>query len=566
MPTGHGPARLGAAGAALVAVAAALADLVVVVVPPDHAFTLPEAIMVDHLLSALAPQHSSAFLLTARSPNAGQLWGLVSADGQLNLEALGRVAAACKASHAVVLWWRADGATAVFRGMGGQAVEVPVRLPEKVEGARQAAVALAENLAAAGLGDTTTGAAPTSAAPTGAAPGVPVPSPETTIPTDHQPPGSEPSREPAEPKTPKAGESPILEEPAAPAPSVKPAPPPSPETQAYPRQARLLLELATQSYREGNYQLALDRLDAALKAGAPRAEVLELEAKVYSATGDLARQVKALQELFGLVPGRSDVAVSLAMLLMEQGLWQEAVRVLDRAIAAAPDDPRLYLRLATIYQRQRRINEALSVLGRGMERTRHPDVGLALGAAYLGAGDIRAAQALYSQLALSEDASVRARALDALGDLYARVGDTERAVEAYVEAARARGEPAMLSTARYSALYAAVDGLVEGHVGQAWQFFGQLAAGNPAPPREVVLGALKTADAQVARASALCDEVIPPPELHKLHRQRQLYYALLREVLAAALTFVDTGRQDMAELARQRMKDALKRRPAGAQG
>lgn len=537
-----------------------------VVVPPDHVFALPEAVMIDHLLSALAPQHLSVFLLTAHSANAAQLSRLVSADGKLDLDALGRIAATHRASDALVLWWRAEDVTAVFAGADGRAVEVPVKLPGNVEGAKQAAAALIEGLTAAGFGEA--GRGKVSSTPRGSeASGTPVVSPPTAEPA--RPAGAaaplESTAKPAEVETPTGGEQPAIPEPASPTPGAESAQPPS-QTGAAPREARLLLELATQSYREGNYQLALDRLSAALRAGAPPGEVLELEAKIYAATGYAAKQVKALQELFSLVPRRADVAIALAMLLTEQGLWQEAARVLDRAIAAVPDDPQLYLRLAAIYQRQRRTNEALNVLGRGMERTRHPDVGLALGAAYLSAGDVRAAQAVYSQLAASQDAAVRARALDALGDLYTKAGDTERAVEAYVEAARTRGEPAMLATTRYTALYAAVDGLVEAHVGQAWQLFGQLAAGNPSRPREAVLGALKMADAQVARALALCDEVLPPPELHKLHRQRQFYYALLREALAAAITFADTGRQDMADLARQRMTDAVRRRPAGAQG
>lgn len=550
-------------------VAAALADLAVVVIPPNHAFTLPEAVMIDHLLAALAPQHSSAFLLTAHSPNAEQLSDLVGTDGKLNLDALGRIAAKHRASEALVLWWRNEGLTAVFRGADRQAVEVPVKLPENAERAKQAAVALAEGLAAAGLGKPPQAAA-SAQTPTPAeassAPATPEHAAEPVRPAETQPVPSPPTTTPTKPPTPASEEPSREQEPPAPVQTLEPAQPPSPEPGPTPRQARLLLELATQSYREGNYQVALDRLTAALKAGAPPAEVLDLEAKVYAATGDPARQVKALQELFTLAPGRRDVAVSLALLLTEQGLWQEATRVLERAIAASPDDPQLYLRLAAIYQRQRRTNEALNVLGRGLEKTRDPDVGLALGAAYLGAGDMRAAQAVYSQLATSQDTAVRARALDALGDLYTKAGDTERAVEAYVEAARTRGQPAMLATDRYTAVYGAVDGLVESHVGQAWQLFGQLVSGSRTPPREAVLGALKMADAQVARALALCDEVLPPPELHKLHRQRQLYYALLREALAAAVAFTDTGRQDMADLARQRMADALKRRPAGAQG
>jgi hypothetical protein len=83
-------------------------------------------------------------------------------------------------------------------------------------------------------------------------------------------------------------------------------------------------------------------------------------------------------------------------------------------------------------------------------------------------------------------------------------------------------------------------------------------------PREKVLSGLEAADAQLARALSLCDEVLPPADLHQEHRQREIYYALLREAVTAAVTCVDTGRADMGDLARERWKQARLEAP-GAQ-
>jgi tetratricopeptide (TPR) repeat protein len=315
------------------------------------------------------------------------------------------------------------------------------------------------------------------------------------------------------------------------------------------------------SYREGNYQMALDRLDDALADGAAVADVLDLRAKVYAAMGDNARHVRALQDLVNTDPSRSEVVIALALELVEQGLWQEAARVLEKGIAAAPKEPQLYLRLAQVHRKQRRVNEALEILRRGLEATGDLDLALALGGAYEAAGDPRSAQNIYSKLVAASDPKLRARALDALGDLYARSGQIDPAVEAFVEAARFRGEPAMLTAARYRSVYGAVDRLVAAHLGQAWEQFEELNAGRGGLVREKVLAALEATDAQLARALSLCDEVLPPADLHTEHRQRGIYYALLREAVTAALTCVDTGRQDMGDLARQRWNQAASEAP-----
>jgi tetratricopeptide (TPR) repeat protein len=187
---------------------------------------------------------------------------------------------------------------------------------------------------------------------------------------------------------------------------------------------------------------------------------------------------------------------------------------------------------------------------------------LSLAAAQDAAGDWRGAMALYAKLATDKDADIRSRALDAVGDSYSRRGLVEQAVEAYIEAARARGQAAILGSSRYKAVYNAADALVMAHVSQAWQGFEEIASGRQVITRESVLAALNAAAAQLSRALGLCDEALPPPDLADEHHQRQLYYALLREAVMAAVTYVDTGRADMVPIATERMRQAMEKQPA----
>jgi len=106
---------------------------------------------------------------------------------------------------------------------------------------------------------------------------------------------------------------------------------------------------------------------------------------------------------------------------------------------------------------------------------------------------------------------------------------------------------------------------VKASVSGGWQGFEALATGKQTVNRETALAALNSAVGQLVRALALCDDALSPPDLQGEHRRRQLYYSLLREAILAALTYVDTGRADMVEIASDRMRQALAEQPTGDQ-
>jgi tetratricopeptide (TPR) repeat protein len=574
---------------------------VVVILPLEHRFSLPETILVDELLAGLSKADEGAFLVTAHSAYAGDAAFLEALELEALPAALRQLASRLGVREAVALRW--DGGDLVLVTAAGiQARQPSPRKPVEAKPlaaqllglfARASAGASA-GAAPSGLGggpaglaarESTPGGPPPgqtpSATPTGA-PAAPTAAPQVggSSSAGPQPAArASPSPKPVAGAPPEQRPAPASPQPqgrgsgAPQAPVASPAPPalPAPAgagsaSTAASQPGRLLYELAVRSYREANYALALDRLEAALRAGASPAEVLELQAKIYAALGDSQRQQRALRELVQTDPTRSRAVVALALLLDQQGLWQEAVRVLEEGLAAKPDEPQLYLRLAEIYQRQRRVQEALETLRRGLAAVQDPELALQLAAGLQAAGAWDGARALYAKLGAAEDTSVRARALNALGDLYARLGLLQPAVEAYLEAARARGEAAILTAERYRMVYRTADAVVESRVAEAWRAFEGLAGAATTLPREEALAAVQAALAEVERAASLCDDALPPPELSKEHRQRQLYYSLLREALTAALTFVDTGRADMVPLARQRLAEAQQERPGREEG
>jgi len=588
----------------------AAADVAVVVWPLDRSFSLPEALMLDDLLSRVAEADESAFLITDASAYASVLSAAADKTHPPDQVALCQFASRWRLDDVLLLEWQQG----TVRGLSAQGRQAAAAAEALEQDPRAVAQMLARALISArpvtpppttvltpggksgpiaGAGSTSqsgktgtapqTGGTPAGVAPsatgTSAAPGATSSpqKPRSTTPsgtkTPSKPSAGETSGTSTRPTGPKPETSPGAEgtggtsatpgaQPKPTAPSGAAAGTPKKEESL---EGRRWYELAVQAYREGNFQLALDRLDRALQAGASQADVLQMRAKIYAAVGNVQGQRRALDELVQIDPKRTRAVVARALLLEQQGLWQEAARTLQAGIAAQPTEPSLYQRLADVYRRQGRTLEALEVLQRGLEATGDGHLALSLARAHDAAGNWRAALALYSKLASDKDTSLRAEALDALGDSYARRGMVEQAVEAYVEAAHARGQAALLSANRYRAVYDATDALVQGHMAAAWQAFEGLVAGSGQVNREQALGALKGATEELGRVLNLCDEALPPPELQPDHQRRQLYYSLLREALAAALTYVDTGRADMLTVARQRMKQALAERPGVVQ-
>lgn len=549
----------------------------IVLWPLDRSFSLQEAVMLDELLLQFASDdNGGAFLVTARSALAPAVRALSA--GPPNHAAMTALAQRIGVEKVICL----EAQDKSLRATSSAGLKAEVDAEQVAADPKSAAVVLARALSGRSTEQREPPApeerpAPDSASEQSSTEAIPSAPPHTRDTAVSFPPQTE-AEVPAAARAPEAEATkstkpeetrpeefavPAQQGPLEQAPTSPVSAPPSATTALAPKRrtesteaGRRWYEMAVQSYREANYTMALDRLDRALREGAAQSDVLEMRAKILGALGDTAAQRRVLEQLVQIDPGRTRAVIALALLQEQQGLWQEAVRTLEQGLAATPTDPQLYSRLASLHRRQRQPMQALEILRRGLEATDDPNLALALAEAQDAMGDWRGALALYAKLANDADANVRARALESLGDSYSRRGMAEQAVEAYVEAAATRGQAAILGSARYRAVYGAVDALVAGHVSQAWQAFESVTAGDQTVTREAALEMLSTASERLGRALSLCDDALPPADLAKEHRQRQLYYSLLREALTAALTYVDTGRADMLTLARERMKDA----------
>ncbi len=372
----------------------------------------------------------------------------------------------------------------------------------------------------------------------------------------------------------KQAEKPAAEKPERPAlaggeaegkPEAKPAGPSEERQKPEPVRAVQLLNKARQALRDGEYSKAHKLLDEALQAGANKADVLELRAEVFAASGDADSQIKTLRELVDLAPERWRAAVTLAILLCERGLWHEAVARLRQAIHASPRNAELYLRLAQVYDRQGRLRQAADALREGAAATGSEKLRLELGRHLEQMGQAEEARQIYLALVRSDSQAVAADALDALGDLYARSGQPGRAIECYAEAAQRRNQTAILTLERYKWVYGALDEAVRVAAVGAWQVAREAAEGRGVA-REQALVQVQRALQQVQQALNLCDAIYPPPERADEHGKRVLAYSLVKEGLAALLVFLDTGRQDMFEVGTRRLGQALNKWPGFAAG
>jgi tetratricopeptide (TPR) repeat protein len=144
-------------------------------------------------------------------------------------------------------------------------------------------------------------------------------------------------------------------------------------------------------------------------------------ASVYAERHDLER---ALEE-FGRIPPESeyyvDARIQRAYLLQKADRGPEAVREMEKALEAKPDNPELMAYLAALYREQKDVKRAVALLERMVER--HPDndkYRFTLGATYDEAKDKpRTIEQMKKAIELNPR---NAAALNYLGYTYADMG------------------------------------------------------------------------------------------------------------------------------------------------
>lgn len=120
---------------------------------------------------------------------------------------------------------------------------------------------------------------------------------------------------------------------------------------------------------EGRTEEARTIIEAGLRRNPDRAPMQVLAARLRMAAGDFASAREALVKAYRLAPGRADTWLAAGELGILEGLPEQAAANLDRAAAAAGDDPDLWRRLATANRRLGREAEAAAA----DRRSRRPE-------------------------------------------------------------------------------------------------------------------------------------------------------------------------------------------------
>ncbi len=108
----------------------------------------------------------------------------------------------------------------------------------------------------------------------------------------------------------------------------------------------------------GEIEEALRIIEAGVRRNPDRAAMQVLVARLRMATGDYDAAREALVRAYRLEPGWAETWLTAGELGILEGLSRQAAANLDRAAAAAGDDPNLWRRLATANRRLGRENEA----------------------------------------------------------------------------------------------------------------------------------------------------------------------------------------------------------------
>jgi tetratricopeptide (TPR) repeat protein len=208
-----------------------------------------------------------------------------------------------------------------------------------------------------------------------------------------------------------------------------------------PKSQQVLAAGADLAIRWGQWDKALEFLDAALAAGPPRSDLLqsvvfvELRKQDLQAAHDVARQWHSLR------PNEPASALAFAIVLVEGNHWGEARPLLEKVLAASPDDKGAQLAMGVVLYNAGELASSkkflLSSLGGSADDA---NAHYFLGLIAKQEGDAPAAvQQMEQSIAVQ---AVNPRAFSQLGQLYLQQNDLPKARAALEKAVeQAPGEP-----------------------------------------------------------------------------------------------------------------------------
>jgi len=187
-----------------------------------------------------------------------------------------------------------------------------------------------------------------------------------------------------------------------------------------------LLEKARQDGNAGDWPAAVGSLKKILQVAPPRIDVLQNLVFAAMQTDDLQTAHDAALDLYELNPARRDSALALAVVLVRASHWGEAKPVLEKMLAAYPDDKKAQLAMGIVQYNLGNIDPAAQLLSASLgQGAADAEAHYMLGLVDKQRGDFQAA-ADEMETSLANNPS-KPEALSALGQIYLQLNQPDKA-------------------------------------------------------------------------------------------------------------------------------------------
>lgn len=186
-----------------------------------------------------------------------------------------------------------------------------------------------------------------------------------------------------------------------------------------PDDVETMLREGRAAWEERDIDTTIEKLEAALRAGANSPEAHFLLGNAYAKKEQFAEAEQQYEVALDLDPDHIDARSNLGVIYYRQGELQEAEKVFRAALEQTPKDAEIRYNLGGVLASSHRLEEAVEQFRKAQELDPSlPEVYLGLGSAYKQQGRRQEAiTALQEYVRLSQDAEWKARAEQMLREL-----------------------------------------------------------------------------------------------------------------------------------------------------
>jgi tetratricopeptide (TPR) repeat protein len=176
----------------------------------------------------------------------------------------------------------------------------------------------------------------------------------------------------------------------------------------------------------GDWKLAMSNLQRAQKTGPPTPDLLQSLVLACMRSNELVTAHDVALELLDIQPDSPEAALTMCAVLIRASHWGEADPLLDKVLAARPEDKRALVAKGVVDYNMGRIDDAQKHLTASLgDNAADPQANYYLGLIAKQKGDSPTA-ANYLELAL-KDSPENIDIMTALGQIYVTLGDGEKA-------------------------------------------------------------------------------------------------------------------------------------------